>query len=203
MDTKTLIFSAILLSEPAVTLAASANATTQVTVLVYNIAPIAEAELSTAEAEGGSLLRMAGIRVHWAGCPAGLMDWVHGSEPCKNTDDPFTFKIQILSSQNGNRSPDAMGLAHPFEGDGKLADINHATVAHIATLYDAPLSTLLGAVMAHELGHLLLRSDHHSGGIMKGNWSRDEIELIRTRLLLFTAGDKKHMHLAVAQRAAH
>ncbi|MFL6416497.1 MAG: hypothetical protein ACJ74Y_12610 [Bryobacteraceae bacterium] len=202
MDTKALIFSAILLSQPAITLAASANATPQVTVLVYKIAPIAEAELSTAESEAGRLLKIAGIRVRWAGCPAGLVDWVHGSEPCKNTGDPLTFKIQILSTQNGNRAQDAMGLAHPFEGDGKLADINHAYVAQIAMLYDAPLSAVLGAVMAHELGHILLASDHHSGGIMKGNWSRDELELIRTQLLLFTAGDGKHMRLAVARRAA-
>jgi hypothetical protein len=54
--------------------------------------------------------------------------------------------------------------------------------------YDSKTSpdpgTLLGYAAAHELGHLLLRTPHHSpSGLMKAEWTRSEhVEILASRL---------------------
>jgi len=48
--------------------------------------------------------------------------------------------------------------------------------------------TLLGHVLAHEIGHLLMRSTSHSiSGIMSGRWTGDELRRISEGTMPFTA----------------
>jgi hypothetical protein len=48
---------------------------------------------------------------------------------------------------------------------------------------DLPLSVVLGHVIAHEIGHILLRTGHTDTGIMRAEWfDRDLVDLRRVRL---------------------
>lgn len=47
--------------------------------------------------------------------------------------------------------------------------------------------TILGCVIAHELGHLLLGPNSHSSqGIMQPRWGREQVRQLLTGTLLFT-----------------
>ena len=65
-----------------------------------------------------------------------------------------------------------------------------------------PAGIILGHAMAHELGHLLLRSMEHSQtGIIGSRWGKEELRLSETGRLLFTTGQAEAMRLGLGQAA--
>jgi hypothetical protein len=57
---------------------------------------------------------------------------------------------------------------------GWLATAFSDRVADAATRVGVDAGTLLGLVIAHELGHLLLGSGYHGGtGVMRADWPKD------------------------------
>jgi hypothetical protein len=48
------------------------------------------------------------------------------------------------------------------------------------------VGTVLGHVIAHEVGHLLLREGHAERGLMRAEWFKRDLELAKTGLLGFT-----------------
>jgi hypothetical protein len=70
-----------------------------------------------------------------------------------------------------------------------LATVNYERVAASYGRDDARdvLPTMLGCVMAHELGHLLLRDPGHSTiGIMQPQWGHEQMRQALTARLRFT-----------------
>ena len=58
------------------------------------------------------------------------------------------------------------------------------------------LPIILGCVMAHELGHLLLGSNSHSDrGIMLSRWEVNQVRHLMMGALLFTPEQSKLMRL--------
>jgi len=57
----------------------------------------------------------------------------------------------------------------------------------LQTSDDVDLAGILGSVMAHEIGHMLLGSHAHAiSGIMRGHWERDDLLSIRAAEMQFT-----------------
>jgi hypothetical protein len=53
--------------------------------------------------------------------------------------------------------------------------------------------TLLGHVLAHELGHLLVQTKTHSeSGIMQANLGELQLRMAYQRRLIFTESDRRH-----------
>jgi hypothetical protein len=64
----------------------------------------------------------------------------------------------------------------------------HNPLEEFAAQLDAPRALLLGLVMAHEIGHLLLPYEKHANtGLMRAGWSRTDIELAGRGQLRFSA----------------
>jgi hypothetical protein len=65
------------------------------------------------------------------------------------------------------------------------------------------VSTLLGHVMAHEIGHLLLPvNSHASRGIMRGEWDVVQTQHARTGTLGFTSTEARLMTRRLADHAS-
>jgi len=63
-------------------------------------------------------------------------------------------------------------------------------------------ANLLGHLMAHEVGHLLLPVQSHSpSGIMRARWSRADLELAQQGRLRFTADQAESIRSKVSQLA--
>jgi len=61
-------------------------------------------------------------------------------------------------------------------------------------------SQLLGHLMAHEIGHLLLPSGSHSAaGLMKGTWDETQAGLARTDILTFDASQAAAMRARIQE----
>ena len=73
------------------------------------------------------------------------------------------------------------------DGSGKYADIFFNRVMAASATPELDTAQLLGAVTAHELGHLLLGSRSHAAiGIMQPVWEKDCLRRIWMGSLLFT-----------------
>jgi hypothetical protein len=90
-----------------------------------------------------------------------------------------------------------MGIAMPHLGSGDHAGVFFSrvreTAARSAALID--VSDLLGYVMAHEIGHVLLHSTAHSSeGLMRKEFRPGDLKKAGQRLLKFTSEQAEAIH---------
>ena len=62
------------------------------------------------------------------------------------------------------------------------------------------VETVLGHVIAHEVGHLLLREGHTERGLMREEWFKRDLELARTGRLGFTPEQGARIRAQLAQK---
>jgi hypothetical protein len=156
----------------------------EIRVLVYNSAPASPTVLKGAEIEAARILRAAGIAVVWLNCSAhsNLMN-----DSCRRGSASDEFVLHIVP--DGKTANDfVFGLAFlDQEGTGKYSDVFLDRIEQAHRDFDLNMSRLLGAVAAHELGHLLLGSHAHSTtGIMTPRWEEDTLRSMNMGRLLFT-----------------
>ena len=144
------------------------------------------AAVSKAEHEAGRILGEAGLNVVWMNCPLGRSAIVP-TDPCQHPLEPTDIVLRVLSDQNRNGVQDsAFGVAVlPV-----LASVYYEPVVSLAMIdgADFEVPIILGCVMAHEIGHLLIGSNSHSStGIMQGQWERKQVRQLMKGGLHFTA----------------
>jgi hypothetical protein len=83
---------------------------------------------------------------------------------------------------------------------GCLATIFYPRVEDVASEVHDPMTRILGHVIAHELGHLLLGPAHSSSGIMQGTWSHEALRFMDRNPLLFTSSQSGQLRADVARR---
>jgi hypothetical protein len=120
------------------------------------------------EAQAAIIFRPAGIDLVWRGS---------AQEGC--------ILMTIVRNAAEKVSPDAMGFAHPFADNGPNATILYERVELLAeSIKPIPEYTVLGHIIAHEIGHLLLRTTEHStAGLMRASWKPPEWRLAAAGLI--------------------
>lgn len=159
-------------------------------VRVTNYTEATAATVSRAEREAGRLLGEAGLNMVWIDCqikPAAA----NSTDPCQRELEPTDIVLRVLPDHARNGVQDsAFGLAVlPV-----LASVYYEHAVSLARNdgdeFETPI--ILGFVMAHEIGHLMLGSNSHSDtGIMQGQWDRKRVRQIMKGDLHFTAQQSK------------
>jgi hypothetical protein len=87
------------------------------------------------------------------------------------------------------------GRAHLDEdGNGYLADVYTAGASVLAEASPSQRASILGHVIAHELGHIFLASSTHSRrGIMRPQWADADLRLALSGGLLFNSQQAKRI----------
>jgi hypothetical protein len=156
---------------------------TTVTVLVYNFVDVPPGILVAAERHADKILRLAGAKVEWVSCPHDNAP--DSQEPCGRGWAMQTPGLRLISGVNRFQSMQLGHTAIPIYSTiyyERITDRAHRDHA------DSDLPIFLGCVIAHELGHLLLRSpDHSAKGIMQPVWGTAQVHQALTGNLLFTA----------------
>ena len=150
--------------------------------------------MNEAEAEAARIFRDSGIEIVWVDCSRG----VSVADVCRGVPGDNDFVLQIAST--GKTSSDlAFGVAFLAEnGAGKYSDVFFDRVEQAHVQFGIPLSRLLGAVAAHELGQLMLGSHAHSrAGIMTPVWKETVLRRMDMGRLLFTRGQAFRMKARV------
>lgn len=167
------------------------------TVHLYDYVAISEETSRHAIGEAGRILRTAGITTNWR---------VHAfHEPdvatsaVRFTFGPTDLAVRVMPAEMAvlmGLSPDALGFAFPSRIDG-IGTLALVIFDHIENTARRP-GLLMGHVIAHEVGHLLLGPNSHSThGIMQDPWTPavreqayrgqllfmpDQVSLMRERL---------------------
>jgi len=161
-------------------------------VLVSNRANLRPEMLKAAEDDAATIYRVAGVQ----------MTWVNVAPTDVGSDYAVDFIVMIVSGKEAGRmaarsDQDAMGFAvrdsNDEAGPGGTAFVLFDRVEDSASSHHVSISRILGQVIAHELGHLLLPVNSHSErGIMSAVWNlrsglleyftSAQAEMIRRRL---------------------
>lgn len=134
-----------------------------VAVLVLNEAGVPANVIARAETDAAAIYRRLGVTVVW---------WNGAGDERRR---PFTIKIVAGAPSSRDVRAHTLGLTPAAEGlNGRIAYAFYVPIHDFSEIHRIEVSVILGAVIAHELGHLLLPYGWHSrGGVMSGGWDKD------------------------------
>ena len=114
------------------------------------------------------------------------------------TDAAPRFTVSIVTRVLGyaRAASPVMGVVSRTTS-GPIAQVFFRQVEDFARIYHVDLSTMLGHVIAHEVGHLLLPTDSHSHtGLMRGVWDDMQVRDAAGGTLTFTDGQAQKIRAA-------
>jgi hypothetical protein len=158
----------------------------QLPVKLFNDAAMESNVLEPAKEEAAWLLKSVCVDVTWILCPVVT---VVNFAPCAAPTNAAELHILAspLTSEGGEN---VMGLAMPKAGPRGRAGVFLSRVREAVDSDPGVIGVprLLGHAMAHEIGHLLLRSSIHSSeGLMRAGFRRPDLKKAAQRRLRFTA----------------
>jgi hypothetical protein len=135
-----------------------------VTVRVYDLYGLAPAQRHEALVVAADTLAEAGVEVNWVECYSPL------PPACNAVLAPGEMVLRLDDREH--RSGHVLGTAIVQRGGPNvLATVFTPSVWDRSFKYGVRLSTIVGRVAAHEIGHLLLGTNSHSPiGLMRAGW---------------------------------
>jgi hypothetical protein len=178
-------------------LAGTLFAAERMNVSVCNLSQLSEASVKRAEEATAAVYRSAGVEIEWKPCGENTAAGPSGQAwlivRLRNDKPPLAV---------GATSLDAMGRAFLGEtGHAYLADAYWQTTRNLAARHDADPDALLGLVIAHELGHLLLGEGHVPDGVMRAQWGGAEVKALERRWLQFNPAQRERIRQELRRRA--
>ena len=170
----------------------------EVQILLYDDARVQRSVLEAGESEAGRIFRLAGIRLAWVDCYSQVSD--SEREHCRLVPGRSQFVLRLIQKAKGS-SDLVFGQAFLGEsGTGKYADIFFDRIQAAHDEYATSVPRLLGAVAAHELGHLLLGFQAHSWtGIMVPVWESESLRRMSMGNLSFSREQAVRMQSRLGQ----
>jgi hypothetical protein len=183
-----------------------------VVIRIYDSATIDEAIRGAAIRSAAAVVAEAGVSADWHDCTAAA-----AGAQCDRPRHARGLIVRLIPAFHAGlfaargavetrHNPDASGLilgsavVESPSGAGALATIFMDRVQAVASRTHVPPASLLGRAIAHEVGHLLLRtSSHGRSGLMRGVWTDQELALDRRDDWLFASSDR---HILRANGAA-
>jgi hypothetical protein len=175
-------------------------------VRVYNLADVPARKLARSTEVATRILAMAGVNTVWRLGPgdteeAHLVDVSlpaerHTPEP----DTPDYLVVRIVIGSPAAARPGTLGYAMPHARFGVHATILYNRILErLSDSKEFDVAVILGHVMVHEIGHLLLESAEHSpNGIMKAHWDNVDLRQAIQGYKKFTPQQSK----AIRERAS-
>lgn len=160
------------------------------TVLLFNYSKATPAVLSRTKQKTDNIFRRSGIHFAWIECRP--MSGPVVSQLCRYESAPGEIRIRILDRCSTNSVPDATFgfVIHPV-----WVNIYYEPALRLVqstTDSRSNVSVILGYVIAHEIGHLLLGQDAHSAnGIMQAHWDNQQVQQAMMGMFGFTSAQSK------------
>ena len=163
-----------------------------ITVRVLNPAGVPAKTLRKAERVAAAILDAAGIAITWLECP------------CPSTLGRHEFWLHLLKHRPPKMQGDTTGFAVLMpERDGAVsyAGVVWPAVEEVADGLESEVSDVLGATVAHEIGHILLGSKAHTPfGIMCSRLQRTHIGMAARGELRFAPEQARRMQATLGEQ---
>ena len=173
-------------------------------VFLYAYAPISSDHLKVAKEVATGIYTNVGIQVEWRECY--LAEGELKSNPECSRLTPTTLVVRILPRSQAERfkqPPFVFGFAQTVHsgGFGYYASVFYHRVEELSGIFTSSTPVVLGHVIAHEMGHLLLGHGSHSRtGLMTANWDRKELERVNQRTFIFNSQQAKEIRARFLER---
>jgi hypothetical protein len=171
----------------------------ELVVAVHNHAGVSANTLAQTERTASSIFKQAGVDVDWANCDLPAEEGQIASS-CHVTEFPRHLQLSI-ARRSKNFTESILGVSFLAEdGSGCYSDVFLEPTEELHEKLQAiDLGTLLGHVVAHEIGHLLLGTNSHSDvGIMRPQWNGRDLANASKGELHFTQAQGQTMRARVA-----
>lgn len=166
-------------------------------VSVCNLGGLAESDVARAKAEVEAVFRPVDVEIEWKSC-----DEYRASGAASRAWFLIRLRNDKPPVMRSASSLDAMGRAYIGEGgDCYLADAYLKAVQKLAGAHDADADALLGFVIAHELGHLLLGEGHVPDGVMQAQWGGAAVKALERRWLQFNPAQRERIQSRLREKA--
>jgi hypothetical protein len=177
----------------------SAAPSPQITISVHDYADVAPLRLAAAQMEARRIFEQAGLETVWLSCSPKLEKTEPGG--CSLVDSTHLV-LKILSAKTDAHMRDrgdVLGNAL-LAGDG-TGYYAYAFQDHIGILEEKLGFAVLGYVLTHEVGHLLLGSNSHAvNGIMSPHWNGAELRRISEGTLVFLPSESRMLRERLRRR---
>jgi hypothetical protein len=185
----------------------SAQSSTTVTVRLYNLAGVSADDIARAQLAAEPILRNAGLDVIMRRC-GGLATPGAPLDDCSDRITPTDVIVRIIDAPKYHLAlgPQVFGVAYVVKGSrgGRLATLYSDRIISAAARVDVEKGTLLGRVLAHEVGHLLLGTNHHGDtGLMRGDWTDSLLNDTREKEWHFSPAEAMAMQHHLLAQSIH
>jgi hypothetical protein len=180
--------------------ASSIQAKDRQLVLVYNSAPLGSEVVLAAEREVSRIFGEAAVNLTWLNCPTNAVSEI---DPCRRRFRENPIFLQLTPTAGAFPNETALAHAAVAPEGGIRAVVFFDRVQKFMAKKHPPCSMvqMLGHIMAHEMGHLLLNLHGHTPkGIMAGPWRARQLRQAAEGTLLFTPSESAKMRTEVTRR---
>jgi hypothetical protein len=143
----------------------------RITIRLVNSARVEDRTLAKSERQAARVLAHAGIEVVWRDCSAGAIG------ACASELGSGEFWLHVANWKPDGGSMELVGFV-TFDPDLArgpiLAGVYYPMVKQTASDFDIEEAPILGAAIAHEIGHVL-GADHSLTGVMRARFSRQNM----------------------------
>ncbi len=165
------------------------TASSQIRVRLYDYSGVSARTLARAKTVASEVLEAAGVNVTWANCP---------SPNCAGPAGPAVLQVRIISEEMARLGPKVsrtcMGYAILSGQFSTIAAVFYHRALDLEKGNLAGRSEILGTMLAHEIGHLLLgKASHSTKGIMRGIWGDQDIKAIARGRMWFTEPEARKL----------
>ena len=176
----------------------------RITVRIRDHAEAPKRMLRSAAGTARRIFLAAGVETVWLDCGARNADEARDRR-CLQKSGAADIQLRILRKHQAKTlglSRAALGYAViPPQGHGSIANVFFHRVEEIARWTGVDRALVFGHIMAHEVGHLLLRQGRHSSkGMMRAAWDRDDLLRPAAVSLRFTPKEAERMRRNVSVR---
>lgn len=175
----------------------------RLTVRVYNYARLNEISLGNAEQVAGAIFAAAGVGINWMDCPVSQVQYA-AYAACQTKATPMDIDLKILPRRMAEKlhiRGEPLGFAWPCSDSDPACEVTIFSymVDHLAT-YGYRADAILGHAIAHEIAHVLVGGAHSEHGIMRGDWSRSELQRMSWGILLCFSDEQSEALRAASVR---
>lgn len=168
-------------------------------VRVYDMAAGPQSRRAVAIDTAAGILDSAGIHLEWVACarPAAADTRCRAAR----ADDDLVVRIveDPGAAANDGRFPLGYAVVDGHRGVATLATVFADRVERIGRDSRTDVAVLLGRAIAHEVGHLVLRSAAHSrSGLMRETWTDAELYRNRADDWVFTPAERAELRASTA-----
>jgi hypothetical protein len=181
------------------TLGPAAFAAGHIIVSVYDFAHIGPKKVAQSEQLATRIFALAGVDAQWnAGSLSDakniMLDFSPTGPGGCTAPLPAILRVQVLSRAPNGLPPQALGFSLPCAERGMHVTVFEDRLETVSLSSRVSFYRVLAHALAHELGHVLLRSElHEKSGLMKAIWTASDWQRAAVAIVPFSPDDTRFL----------